>query len=54
VTRRPLTIWGLFTESDELIGISAKFSREKNMLHLAFENDDIAREFKKINSLERS
>lgn len=54
VTRRSLTIFGLFTESDELIGISAKFFREKNMLHLAFENDDIASEFKKINSLERS
>lgn len=54
LTRRPLTIFGLFTESDELIGISAKFFREKNMLHLAFENDDIAREFKKLNSLERS
>jgi hypothetical protein len=54
LARRPLTIFGLFTESDELIGISAKFFREKNMLHLAFENDDIAREFKELNSLERS
>jgi hypothetical protein len=54
LTRRPLTIFGLFTESDELIGASAKFSREKNMLHLAFENDEVAREFKKLNSLERS
>jgi hypothetical protein len=54
LTRRPLTIFGLFTESDELIGVSAKFSREKNMLHLAFENDEVAREFKKLNSLERS
>jgi hypothetical protein len=54
LTRRPLTILGLFTENDELIGISAKFFRETNMLHLAFENEEIAREFKKLNSLERS
>jgi hypothetical protein len=54
VTRRPLTIFGLFTESDELIGISAKFLRETGTLHLTFENEEIAREFKKINSLERS
>lgn len=54
VTRRPLTIFGLFTEGDELIGLSAKFTRETNIVHLTFENDDIAAEFKKLNSLERS
>ena len=54
VTRRPLTILGLFTESDQLVGISAKFSRETSLLYLTFENEEIAREFKKLNSLERS
>lgn len=54
VTRRPLTILGLFIESDQLVGISAKFSRETSLLYLTFENEEIARAFKKINSLERS
>jgi hypothetical protein len=54
VTQRPLTMIALFTESDALIGISAKFSRETNTLHLTFENEDIAREFKKLNPMERS
>src|SRR5688572_16625062 len=54
VTRRPLTLFALLTESDALIGLSAKFTRETGVVHLIFENDDIAREFKKLNPMERA
>jgi hypothetical protein len=54
VIHRPLTILGIFSESDALIGLSAKFARETGILHLTFENDDVAREFKKLNPMERS
>lgn len=53
VTRRPLTALSLFTEIDELVGISAKYSRETKIVHLTFENDDIAREFEKLNPREK-
>ncbi len=52
VTRRPLTIFGLFANTDELIGISARFLREKKLVHLEFENEEIAREFIQLNPLE--
>jgi hypothetical protein len=54
VTRRPLTLFALLTESDALIGLSAKFSRETGIVHLTFENEDIARDFKKLNPMERA
>ncbi len=54
VMRRPLTVFALLTERDQLLGLSAKFSRETGIVHLMFENDDIAREFKKLNPMERA
>ena len=48
--KRPLTIFSLFNDSEEVIGISAKFTEKKKSLKLTFENDEIAREFKKLNS----
>jgi hypothetical protein len=54
VMHRPLTILSIFSESDQLIGISAKLSRTINMVSLTFENDEIARQFEKMNSLEKS
>ncbi len=53
ITRRPLTVVGLFAESDELIGISARFLRKEKTARLEFENEEIAREFKQLNSLEK-
>ena len=53
LTRRPLTVVGLFAESDELIGVSARFLREAKIVRLEFENEEIAREFMQINSLEK-
>jgi len=54
VNRRPLTAVSLFSETDDLIGVSAKFLREKKLLQLEFENQAIAQEFKQLNSLETS
>lgn len=52
VTRRPLTIFSFLTETDNLLGVSAKFLRDKKLVQLAFENEEIAREFVKLNQLE--
>lgn len=49
VTKRPLTIFSFFSNTDDLIGISAKFIKDKKQIQLQFENDEIAKEFKKIN-----
>lgn len=52
VTRRPLTIFSFLTETDNLLGVSAKFLRDKKLVQLEFENEEIAREFAKLNQLE--
>lgn len=49
VTKRPLTIFSFFSNTDDLIGISAKFIKDKKQIQLQFENQEIANEFKKIN-----
>jgi hypothetical protein len=53
LARRPLTLLGFLTESDQLLGISAKFLRETKLVQLEFENEEIAREFIQLNSLEK-
>jgi len=53
LARRPLTLLGFLTENDQLIGISAKFLRETKIVQLEFENEEIAREFAQLNSLEK-
>lgn len=52
VSRRPLTILAFFSETDDLLGVSAKFLREKKLVQLEFENEIIAREFTTLNQLE--
>lgn len=52
VTRRPLTALAFFSNSDQLIGIAAKYLRGKNLVQLEIENEELAREFVQINSLE--
>ena len=52
VTRRPLTVFALFSETDELLGVTARFLREKKLVQLEFENEVIAREYLKLNQLE--
>jgi hypothetical protein len=53
LARRPLTILGFLTESDQLVGISARFIREPKIVQLEFENEKIAREFAQLNPLEK-
>jgi hypothetical protein len=51
--KRPLTVFSLFNDSEDVIGLSAKFTDQKKSLKLTFENDEIAREFEKLNPLEK-
>lgn len=46
---RPLTIFAVFNDSEDVTGLSARFTDQKKTLKLIFENDDIAREFEQIN-----
>ena len=48
--KRPLTILGFFNDSENVIGLSARFTEEKKSLRIMFENDDVAREFERLNS----
>lgn len=47
---RPLTILGFFNDSENVIGLSAKFTHKKKSLKLAFEHADVANEFKRLKS----
>lgn len=49
VTKRPLTIFSFFANTDDLIGISAKFIKDKKLIELQFENGEIENEFKTLN-----
>ncbi len=51
--KRPLTVFSLFNDSEDVIGLSAKFTDQKKSIRLTFENDEIAREFEKLNPLEK-
>jgi hypothetical protein len=48
--KRPLTIFSLFNDSEEVIGLSAKFTDQKKSLQVIFENDEVGREFEMLNS----
>jgi hypothetical protein len=47
--KRPLTVFSLFNDSEDVIGLSAGFTREKKSLKLTFENDEIGHEFERLN-----
>ncbi len=51
--KRPLTVLSLFNDSEDVIGLSAKFTENKQSLKLTFENDEVAREFEKLNLVEK-
>lgn len=50
--KRPLTIFGLFNDSEDVVGLSFKFGDQKKSLKLIFENEDIAHEFISLNPQE--
>jgi hypothetical protein len=51
--KRPLTVFSVLNDSENLIGFSAKFADQRKTLKLTFENDEIAREFATLNLQER-
>lgn len=50
--QRPLTIFSVLSDSENLIGISTRFAENKKILKLTFENDEIGREFVTMNPQE--
>jgi hypothetical protein len=49
-----LTVWSVFHDAEDLIGLSARLTNEKQLLRMNFENDEIAREFIALNPQENS
>jgi len=47
--KRPLTVFSVFNDSEDLIGISTRFTENKKLLKLIFENDEIGKEFAILN-----
>jgi hypothetical protein len=47
--KRPLTVFSVFNDSEDIIGLSFKFGEQKKTLKLIFENEDIARDFGNLN-----
>ena len=52
--KRSLTIFSVFNDSEDLVGLSTRFSQGRKTLKLMFENDDLAREFIALNPQESS
>ena len=48
--KRPLTILSVFNDSEDMIGLSAKFTDGRKFLKLTFENDEIAKDFERLNA----
>ncbi len=48
--KRPLTILDFFNDSEDVIGLSARFADKKRSLKITFENDEIGQEFQKLNN----
>jgi hypothetical protein len=49
--KRPLMIVSLFNESEDVVGLSARFGKDRKSLNLIFENENFAQDFKRLNSL---
>ena len=52
LVKRPLTVCSVFNDSEDLIGLSIRFTNQKKTVKLIFENDELAREFKVLNPQE--
>jgi hypothetical protein len=42
----------MFTDAEDMIGLSTRFAEQKKVLKMSFENDEIAREFMALNPQE--
>lgn len=47
--KRPLTVFSLFSDSEDVVGLSARFTEGRKSLKLIFENDEVAKEFEASN-----
>ena len=43
--KRPLTIFSILNDSEDVIGLSTRFTNGRKTLSMIFENEDVAREF---------
>jgi hypothetical protein len=43
--KRPLTVLSVFNDSEDLVGLSTRFTNGRKTLTMMFENEDVAREF---------
>jgi hypothetical protein len=50
--KRPLFIFSVLNDSEDLIGLSLRFADQKRLLKMIFENDEIAHEFMELNPQE--
>ena len=50
--KRPLTVFSVFQDSEDLVGLSLRFGDHKKTLKVIFENDELAREFIALNPQE--
>jgi hypothetical protein len=51
--KRPLTVFAVFADSEDLIGFSTRFAEDRKLLKMMFENDEFAREFVALNPQEK-
>jgi hypothetical protein len=51
--KRPLTVFAVFADSEDLIGFSTRFAENRKLLKITFENDEFAREFVALNPQEK-
>ena len=47
--KRPLTVFMVFADVEQVIGLTAKLSKDKKLLQLSIEHDEVAREFERLN-----
>jgi hypothetical protein len=51
--KRPLTVFAVFNDSEDVVGLSARYTDGRRNLKLDFENDEVGREFFSLNPQEK-
>lgn len=51
--KRPLTVFSIFNDSEDLVGLSTRFAEDRKLLKITFENDELARAFSALNPQEK-
>lgn len=52
LVKRPLTVFSIFSDSEDLVGLSLRFGENKKILKMMFGNDELARELMALNPQE--